>query len=205
MIERVKFSDIMFLTPQYDPRKNSSAIDIMKKLSDIRTGCWADETRSSSEDLLATKIEKNLYLVGKNYYIIMAASLYGYNELDIKIASLSSKMQGILESNVNQGLDTRFEKYFKRAQVAYKAYSRCAYCDVPLYYTAKEAAMHGINEMDWELNYRPTSDHIIPKALGGKGADNLVAACYFCNIRKGCSTENYKPKYRYSDLCNLTG
>lgn len=31
-----------------------------------------------------------------------------------------------------------------------------------------------------------TRDHVVPRALGGKDAGNLVAACVTCNQQKGC-------------------
>ncbi len=34
----------------------------------------------------------------------------------------------------------------------------------------------------------PSRDHVIPKAKGGKDADNLVIAHYLCNCRKGDRT-----------------
>ncbi len=36
-------------------------------------------------------------------------------------------------------------------------------------------------------NLKPTVDHVIPLSKGGKNVrENVVAACFYCNVKKGC-------------------
>jgi hypothetical protein len=46
-----------------------------------------------------------------------------------------------------------------------------------------------------------TRDHVLPRSRGGRGARNIVAACYRCNNVKGDMTaEEFVAAYRGRDL-----
>jgi hypothetical protein len=64
---------------------------------------------------------------------------------------------------------------------------RCAYCGSPVSFS------HNWNwqtrpHVDAPATGRASVDHVVPRILGGHGADNEVLACFRCNASKGKRT-----------------
>lgn len=66
---------------------------------------------------------------------------------------------------------TLSNKFFKQAH--------CYYCGSALLGRGRKSKFY-------PKDHRATLDHVIPKAAGGRGEDNFVAACQACNEEKGC-------------------
>ncbi len=57
--------------------------------------------------------------------------------------------------------------------------NKCYYCERDL-----QRPEEGVNIRAFIPNLA-TLDHVVPRAMGGKHAMNLVVACQVCNLRKG--------------------
>lgn len=75
----------------------------------------------------------------------------------------------------------------RKASIAQEG--RCLYCGVEMWqpYSEKLTAYGRRTGVRFKKVHllQCTADHYIPKSLGGKNGDNIVAACLHCNRRKG--------------------
>lgn len=63
---------------------------------------------------------------------------------------------------------------------------RCIYCELPMWLDSHEAFAKKYNLTSKEaMLFRCTAEHLRAKQDGGKdGADNILAACHYCNQKR---------------------
>lgn len=77
--------------------------------------------------------------------------------------------------------------------------NKCTHCDVPITHIAvqkhKSQPKGKYHLNAWSNSILMTSDHIVPKALGGPDdLENRQVLCCKCNNKRGCLIETKRPK-----------
>lgn len=72
---------------------------------------------------------------------------------------------------------------------------RCYYCDLPMWDEALAPDPDGSSKMKAQKILRCTAEHLHPQSEGGRNvADNIVAACWYCNTRRHRRKRALSPK-----------